>query len=273
MRRVRLGRGHPDLRPGLRVEYGIAFAGQAAARRIADGQRPATAAPGHADRGQGIGRLAGLRHGHHQGAGGQLGIAVAEFAAQLRLHRQARQGLDNQPAVQARVKRSAATDDDHPPEPAPVVVREPDLLERHGITRRDMPRQQGAQDPRLLMDFLAHEGLESRALGGLGLQPDFHHFRRHHGAVQFEHLDAPGLQNGDFPILEVNHSAGPVKNGRHVAGDEVLAFAHPDDQRTAQPCGEQGVRLIQRVDAQSISAPGLGQREPDRRRKVLGARL
>ena len=98
----RLGGSHADLRPGVRVEGAGGLARDHGAHHVADGQRLRAFLLGLALRGQRVGRLARLRDHHRQRVVADDRIAVAELAAVIHLHRDARQLLDHELAGQRR---------------------------------------------------------------------------------------------------------------------------------------------------------------------------
>ena len=73
-------------------------------------------------------------------------------------------------------------------------------------------------------------------------------------AVQGCDLDPVRLQGDHFAVVQIN-DLGNLRDDRgHVAGDEVLAVAHADDQRAAVACGVKRVGVIERQDSQRVSA-------------------
>ena len=87
MRQECLGGRYADLGSGTSVENGVGLARDLAAVGIADGQHLGLLCFGVPDRLQGVGRLAGLRDGDHQGAAVQNRVTVTEFTGQLDLNR------------------------------------------------------------------------------------------------------------------------------------------------------------------------------------------
>ena len=94
LRQECLGGRNADLRPGSGVEHGVGFARNLAAVGVADCQHLRLLCFGVPDRLQGVGGLAGLRNGDHQGAAVQNRVTVTEFTGQLDLHWQPGPMLD-----------------------------------------------------------------------------------------------------------------------------------------------------------------------------------
>ena len=66
------------------------------------------------------------------------------------------------------------------------------------------------------------------------------------------HPQPVGREHRQLVIGHVDDFVGVAGQRRGVAGDEVLAAAHPDHQRTAQPGGNHHPRPIAKDDRQTV---------------------
>jgi hypothetical protein len=106
------GRGHADFATGLGQQGQIGLTHQRADADVADRQAGEEAQL-LAQRGQGVGGFAGLRDGHEQGVGLHHHLAVAEFAGDFDLARDAGQFFQPVTGDHAGVVAGTAGDDLH----------------------------------------------------------------------------------------------------------------------------------------------------------------
>ena len=226
-----LGRGDADLGAGERAQDAVGLAGHAALGDVDDRQRGVAVALEEAERGQGVGGLAGLGDQEAGLAGCQRRLAVAELRGDVPVDRQAGELFEPVLADEAGVGRGAAGDDGE--------ARQGGGVERQ--LGQDDPvglgvgegAQRVAQHGRLLVDLLLHEvavvaladqrpgegGLDDRALGRAALG-----------------VDDPGTgagQEGDVALLEVLDAAGERGQRHGVGAHEHLALAVADGERAA----------------------------------------
>ena len=74
------------------------------------------------------------------------------------------------------------------------------------------------------------------------------------GRVEVDDAVAVGLEHGDIAVVEVDDLPRVRENGGHVARDEVLAVAEPDEQRAALARGDDLVRVVARDDRDAVRA-------------------
>ena len=111
----------------------------------------------------------------------------------------------------------------------------------------------------LLENLLEHEVLEA-ALGDVaGLEIEHVNAVVDVPLVAVDHPQAVGRDHGQFVIGQVDDLVGVAGQGRGVAGHEMLAGAHADDQRAAQPGGDQHLRPMAEEDRQPVGALELRQ--------------
>jgi hypothetical protein len=205
-----------------------------------------------------------------RGAFGQARAAVAELAAEIGLAGDAGPALEQQAAIEARIVGGAAAQDQDALEAGGIGIEQGGGLAKvHRAILADMGFEQGAQHARLFVDLLEHESFEAGAFRGFGAQGD----RLDHGldgrAIEGGQGHAGGAQFGDFAVVEIDDLLDAVQDGGHVAGDELLALAHADDEGAAAARGVENVRLVAEHDAEGVGPLGAAQRLADR----LGGRL
>ena len=251
LRRVRLRRRDGDLRTRPGDDHVIRLAGDGAADDVRDGQHARARALRFAQRRQRVGRLAGLADDDDQRIRRDDRIAVSVFGGDVRLHRNAREALDDVLADEAGVQRRAAGDDVNPADRANLVRRQLDLRQ-HDLpaVRRNARSHRIAVRLRLLVDLLQHEVLEAGLL------------RRHQVPVDVEdalgdgpsvgrHHQGPGpRQHGHLAVLENVHVARMLENRRDVRRDEELALADADDERARVAHRHELIRLVLRQHAE-----------------------
>ena len=124
-----------------------------------DGQGAVPAAFGLAQRGQRVGRFAGLRDDQQDGVAFQRRVAIAEFVREFHFDRQMGQFLDQIFAHQRRVPARAAGGDDDAVQcraiPPRVMFKPPNFAVAPSKSMR--PRKRVLDGARLLENFLEHE--------------------------------------------------------------------------------------------------------------------
>jgi hypothetical protein len=121
LRREGLGRGHADLRTGVRGEDRVRHARDLTPGDVYDGRDRRAFPPRLRQRGHRVRRLARLRDAERQGAVVDDGPAIAELAAVIDFDGQARHPLDQELADQRRVPRRAAGEKENPVEPRDLL--------------------------------------------------------------------------------------------------------------------------------------------------------
>ena len=77
-----------------------------------------------------------------------------------------------------------------------------------------------------------------------------------------------GRDVGDVALVEDDHVLGVLEDGRHVAGEEALALAEPDDERDVHPRADDAIGMVGVHDADGIRAAHLVERQPHRVNEV-----
>ena len=78
--------------------------------------------------------------------------------------------------------------------------------------------------------------------------------------IAVDHAERVGREHRQLVVGEVDDLIGAAGQGRGVAGHEMLAGAHADDQRASQPRGQQHLRIVAKEDHQPVGPLQLGQR-------------
>ena len=84
---------------------------------------------------------------------------------------------------------------------------------------------------RLLVDLLVHEVLVATLFGHQGCPVDVPRRAMPGRAVGAEELDFLGREARDLALLDEDHLARLLQQGRDVARDELLAFAQAEHER------------------------------------------
>ena len=148
----------------------------------------------------------------------------------------------------------AAGNDVHPVDGPHILLRHVDVVQHHAA----LPDAGGdglADGLRLLEDLLQHEVGVAALLGGGDVPVDSRVLLlrdRAHLGVQVVH----GLrrQDGDLPVLQVDHVPGVLDDSRHVGGEEVSLRTEAQDQGALLPGGDEGVGVVRADDAQGVGA-------------------
>ncbi len=269
----RLRGGDGDLRTGLQEEDRPSLAGDRRADGVGHRDDRTAALAGEAGRGDRVGRLARLGHRDDQGPLVERRGAVAELRADVGPGRDPHPVLDGGRADQRGVIGRAAGDQLDPIDRPEGLGQAVELGDLDPVVGGHPPGQRLEQGGRLLVHLLEHEVLVAALLGGLGRPVDGadRALDRRAGQVGDDH--APGPEVGDVALLEEDDPVGMGQDRRHVAGQEALAVADPDDERDVQPGADQPVRLAPVHDRQGVRAVELAQGGPDRVGQVAGVGL
>jgi hypothetical protein len=169
------------------------------------------------------------------------------------------------------VQRRAAGDD------VDAVDRR-DLLRRHvELGKADLPAlvqpsaKRLADRLRLLVDLLEHEVLVPALLGGVEVPLDVHHLGLAHdepGGVMHDH--AGRGHDRDLAVVQHEHLARVLEDGRDVARDDRLALSDADDERRVLPCRDDRLRVVEMHDREGIRALEVLDRSGDSRGQITG---
>jgi hypothetical protein len=103
---------------------------------------------------------------------------------------------------------------------------------------------QGVPDAlRLLHDLLQHEVGVAALLDLLEVPFQRRDQLVHVLDLEIGDLVPVALHHRHLAVIQIDHLAGVLQQGRGVRGHEVLTLAQPDQERRAEPCRHQGVRL------------------------------
>ena len=255
-------RRHPDLGSGVHVDARAALARDGARHVVANAQRAVALAQALAHRGEGVDGLAALADGENQRVLVHRHVAVAELARVLHLARQVRQGFDeifaDQPGM---VCRAAARDDD--------AVHLAQFLRGHvdaaqpraRVLGREASAQRIAHGMGLLEDFLEHVvGVVAQLHVVAGEVHLRHLVAARDAALQRADLEAVALDHGHVVVLQVDGLLRMRDDRLRIAGQEVLALAQPDRQRTAAPRADEHVGHVEVHHRDAVGADHLLER-------------
>ena len=254
MRGEGFGRGHADFATGLGQQGQVGFTHQRADADVADRQAGEEAQfLGVAQRGQGVGGFTGLGNGHEQGVRLHHHLAVAEFAGDFDLARNAGQFFEPVTRNHAGVVAGATGDDLHVAHLGEQLgCLWTESLHQHLILAQ--ATFQGAlHHGRLLVDFLEHEVAELALVGGFGTVAVLHGFALDRLAIDVPDLHAVAANFGDIAFFQVHETVGDLTQGQLVGGQEVFAQAQTNHQRAATACGHQTIRLLRADHRQAVS--------------------
>ncbi len=206
-----------------------------------------------AQRGQGVGGLAGLGDGDEEGVRRHYMLAVAVLAGYLHMAGHAGEGLDPILGHKPSMVAGAAGDDGDG-----LSLSQHGLgLETEGLREHMLGGEtalQGIGDgPRLLEDFLLHEVTVLAALGRVRSHRGLTHRALHHFAVTVPDGDTVEPQLRKVAFFQKDEPVGYRQQGEDIGGDEVLLEADADHQRAALAGGHEPAGVLRVDDTQRVS--------------------
>ena len=277
LRRERLGAGDADLGAGVEIDAAVGLAGDRAADRVDDRQGRVSAALGFSQGAQRVRRFARLAQHEDQRPIVERGVAVAKLAGELDLDRQVCEPLDQVFAHQRRVPARPARREDDPPHAAELAGREVQPAELRGRLGPAQPAAAGVDHGLgLLANLLDHVVGVAAELDRVGLPVDPIDPRRDRPMLEVADLEVARRQPNDLAVLQKRHPRRVRRDGHRVAGQQVLAFAQPDDQRAAKPGADDLAGPLRADHRQPVSSlePRQGPLQRDRTgRRPIPARV
>ena len=261
LRSERLGRGDPDLRPGVLVDAPVGLPGDGRADHIVDRQRAVALPLGLAERGERVDRLTGLADHEDEGVLVEGGVPVAEFGGVLHLDGNPGILFDQVLGHQAGMPGRAAPTENNPLHLAEFPRGDVQAAELGGAAVLREPSPHGVfQGLRLLEDFLEHEVPEVAEFGILHrpIDPVDHGLDRLF--VGRDHLVAVAGEFDQLAVVEVDDVQGRSDKGSHVAGDEVFVLAQADDERGTEARADQQIREVRADHGDPVGALDVEQR-------------
>ncbi len=249
------GGRHADFATGLGQQGQVGLAHQGADADVADGQATEEAQLfGVAQCGQGVGGFAGLGDGHKQGVWLHHHLAVAEFAGDFDLARNAGQFFQPVTGNHTGVIAGATGDNLYIAHFGEQLGR----LRAESVDQYLLVTQatfQGAlHHGRLLVDFLEHEVAECAFVGSFGAVAVLHGFAFDGIAVDVPDRHAFTADVGDIAFFQVHEAVGDLAQGQLVGGEEVFPQAEADHQRAATARSNHAVGLAGADHGQAIGA-------------------
>src|SRR5690606_20227547 len=247
-----LGGRHANFDAGARDVRQLAFAHHGAGGHVADGQRLLHAErAGVLERGQRIGRFAGLRNGDHQRARVGHAVAVAVFTGDLDRHGNLGDGFDPVLGGQASVVAGAAGQDEQRIDVFEDLVGA--VAEQLGRDGFDI-LQRVAHGARLLEDFFLHVVAVRAQLGRAGVHLHCVHLALDRLALGVGNPHPRQLQVDDVAVFQVDDLVGGAGQRQGVGRQEVLVLAHAHDQGRALAGADHAVRLVAAEHGDGVGA-------------------
>ena len=214
--RVRLGRRHRHLWPRVHVDPSVDFPGDAAADHVDDAEHAAAAAAYLLHRHQGVDGLARLADRDVERVALDDGVAIAELPRRLGRGGDAREGLDEVRAGDARVVGRAAAEELDPLHVEQLAGLQVESAEVRGVELAVEPTPERALDRlRLIENLLVHVVRVSVAFVGVVFPFDGNRELRDRPGVHRHRLEALGIDHRDFAVVEVHH----LPDVAHERGD------------------------------------------------------
>ncbi len=218
----------------MRIDHAIGLPADRGADNIAYGDHRGAALFGLPHRRQRVSRLARLGDGDEQVARAHKGAPVPELGGDIHFHGNAGKLFDHILARQTRMPRRAAGHNE-------------DLLHRQELVRgnadlfqvdrsrflRDPSADRVHDGPGLLMDLFQHEMAVPALLGHYRVPHDLGDVPGDLIARQVGDAHAVPAQHGHFVVIQEQHVARAVQDGRDVRGKIVLAPPQSDHEGAA----------------------------------------
>ena len=260
-----LGRRDADLGPRVQIDAAVVLARDRRSHDVDQPERAGTTALGLAHGGERVGGLARLRDEDAERARRDDRVAVAELRRVLDLGRDASEVLDHHLADQRRVPAGAAGGDDDVVDVHELLVAQVDAAELGGPVLEDEAAAHGVLHRlRLLEDLLEHEMVEPTALDRREVPLDALHRAAERRRVDVHHAVAVGREHAEVTVVQVDDLARVREDRRGVGGEEVLAVADADEERTALARGDDLLRVTARHHRDAERALDLAQCRDDR---------
>ena len=211
-----------------------------------------------AQRRHGIRSLSRLADEKAEAAFRQWRFAVAEFAGDIGIHRNARDAFEPIAPDEAGVIRGAAGRHGDPADPGRI---ERQLRQHDGAaTRIDHAAQAVADHGGMLVQLLLHEMAEAALAGGGARQSGALDFALHFAAGGVAEHRVLAREHGPVAIVQVGDAAGQGSERQGVRADEHLAIAKADGQRRAMAGADHQVRVSGEQKREGIGAFQPGKR-------------
>ncbi len=240
LRRERLGRGDTDLGAGVGVEDVVARARDRGFAHVADRERAGALPLALDQRGERVGRLAGLGDGDHERLVADNRLAVAVLTGDVCFDRDLRELLDHGAPDQRRVVRGAAGDQVHAVDRLRRLGREVDAVEvevGRAVVPDDARSDRVGNGTRLLVDLLLHEAVVAALFRRDGIPVDQLGIAAQRRTLDVEDREFVATEHREVPVLEEHHLARVREQRGDVGAEEGFALADAEDDRGAALLG------------------------------------
>ena len=262
LRTVALRRRHGDLRPRPGVKHVVGFVRDGAADDVHDGNDAGAEALRLPQRGERVGRFAGLADDEDEDAVVDDRVAVAEFGSDVHFNGDMGLALEQIFRDDADVIGGAAGDDENFAD-----VFEFFLCQAYAV--EDDPAVPDAWGDRvahglgLLHDLLGHEVVVTALFRRGNVPVDMGRFLLHRVQVHVVDRDSAFPDLGELVFLKTVDIPRAPQDRRNVGRDEILPVAEADDQRAFLADSDHAVRVIAAKDAQRVGAADFAERFHD----------
>ena len=253
-----LGRGDRNLLVSLGVNDAVALARHGAAHHVGDAEDLGALDTRVTNGGEGIGRLAGLRHGNDERCRRDNGVAVAELAGSLHLGRDTSPALNKVLGNETGMVAGTAGNHVHAVDVVELLEGQAQLIDVELTGRRHTANQRVAHDARLLVDLFEHKVGVAALFGHVQIPVDVGDLGLDHVAGLVGVLDTRGRELGKLTVLEHHHVAGGVDKRDDVGGDVGAGLARADDDRGILTGHGDHAGLVGAHGSQAIGAHHVG---------------
>ena len=192
-----------------------------------------------------------MRDHHRERVVRNDGIAIAEFAAVIHFHRNARQLLDHELAGQRGVPAGPAGHDPDLAEFLELFRRDIHLVEEDAARFLSDPAQGGVPHrARLLVNLFEHEMLVAALFRHDRVPQNVRHLPVNRPAVEIAEAHAFGREHRHVPVAQEKHVARIAQDRRNVRRHEIFVVAQADHHRRSRPRGDNLVGVGNREDRQ-----------------------
>ena len=230
-RGVSFRRRDADLGTGVEIHDVVGHAARLAADDVDEGEQPRALTLRLFHRGERVYGLAGLGHRDDQLPRRDDGLAVAVFARDLDIARDARQPLDQVLADEARVRRGPAGDKADPRDGANEGVVHLHVVIEDDSAGRSLhaPEERVRDRARLLVDLLQEKVLVSGFRRGDRIPRDLFDLLVDPLARELPEAHRVLGHDRDLAVVEEAHAACVLEKSRRIRRQEILAVAIPHD--------------------------------------------
>ncbi len=219
---------------------------------------------GHANGGQGVGRLSRLTNGNQDVTFADDRVAVSEFTGIFDFHRNAGKVLEHVLRNEAGVPTGATGNNDQPLCVLPHVLMVVDAGHADGVLSKTQSAPQAIVNRAgLFVNLFEHEVLITAFFNGLEGHFQFGYHRGDFVVPNGADFHSGSQRNTcDLFVFQVDDVFRVFDNGRGVGGYEILSFANANDQRAGLSSQNQFFRAGNVDNGNGVGADHFVQGDP-----------